>query len=153
MLTVTETWFDVTYLTFFGGDIVPRAHTSYERIINWELFFCKAPQAALLRFDEVSKNQLFGKRLNSGSIVRNWMTSCSHLTLLQAMQNSYGTIKSKRKKPSRKFLAVITSESLYMRHCPTETMEYTKLSVFPPVWRNNFSGPWMKKKTWACNRI
>ena len=32
--------------------------TSYERIISCVLFFCSAPQAALLKFDEVSRNHL-----------------------------------------------------------------------------------------------
>ena len=32
--------------------------TSYERIISCVLFFCSAPQAALLKLDEVSRNHL-----------------------------------------------------------------------------------------------
>jgi hypothetical protein len=34
--------------------------TSYERIISCVLFFCSAPQAALLKFAEVSRNHLMG---------------------------------------------------------------------------------------------
>lgn len=43
-----------------SNSLTKKQHTSYERIINWLLFFWRAPQAALLRFEEVKQNQLFG---------------------------------------------------------------------------------------------
>jgi hypothetical protein len=47
-----------------------RKRTSYERIISCVLFFCSAPQAALLKFDDVSRNHLMGIDKISDAIIQ-----------------------------------------------------------------------------------